>query len=79
MSTPPPPTRDVPPPQAPDTFTPSRIPPGEVDPFYAELIALRRELPRTLEVVTDGPLLTMRRGSATLVADFDAKTVELNR
>ena len=69
----------VPDPQAADTFTRSRISHVEVDPFYAELIALRRELPRTLEVVTDGSRLTMRRGSATLVADLDAKTVELNR
>ena len=51
----------------------------EVDPCYDELIALRRELPSTREVVADGSVLTMRRGSATLVADFDAKTVELNR
>ena len=70
---------EVPDPQALATFTRSRISQRDPDPFYAELIALRRELPRALDVSTDGSVLTLRRGSATLVVDFDATTVELRR
>jgi maltooligosyltrehalose trehalohydrolase len=70
---------EVPDPQALATFTRSRISQRDPAPFYAELIALRSELPRTLDVSTDGSVLTLRRGSATLVADFDATTVELRR
>ena len=69
---------EVPDPQSAETFVRSRISHPDVDPFYAELIRLRSELPRELEVSTHGRVLTMRRGSATLVADFDAKTVELD-
>jgi maltooligosyltrehalose trehalohydrolase len=71
--------KEVPDPQAYETFARSRISQPEADPFYAELIRLRRELPRTLDVSTEGRVLTLRRGSATLVADFAAKTVELSR
>jgi maltooligosyltrehalose trehalohydrolase len=70
---------EVPDPQAFATFASSRISHRDPDPFYAELIALRRELPRTLDVSTHGSVLTLRRGTATLVADFDAKSVELRR
>jgi maltooligosyltrehalose trehalohydrolase len=70
---------EVPDPQAEATFERSRISQPAPDPFYAELIRLRRELPRTLEVSAEGHVLTMRRGAATLVADFDARTVELER
>jgi hypothetical protein len=52
---------------------------GTVDPLYAELLRLRRELPRELCVEVDGQRLTMRRGEAALVADFAARTVELRR
>ena len=69
---------EIPDPQARETFESSRISHPEPDPFYAELIRLHRELPRELEVSTEGRVLTMRRGSATLVADFDAKTVEVS-
>ena len=69
----------VPDPQALETFAASRISHPGADPFYAELIELRRELPRELDVSTEGRVLTLRRGSATLVADFDLKTVELSR
>ena len=48
-----------------------------VDRLDRELLRLRSELPRELDVRADGRVLTMRRGHATLVADFDAKTVEL--
>jgi maltooligosyltrehalose trehalohydrolase len=70
---------EVPDPQALETFVRSRISQAEPDAFYAELLELRRELPRTLDVSSEGRVLTLRRGSATLVADFDAKTVELSR
>ena len=39
--------------------------------------ALRRTLPREVRTDVDGQRLTLRRGNATLVADFAAKTVEL--
>jgi maltooligosyltrehalose trehalohydrolase len=68
---------DVPDPQEPATFEASRLTPRPCDPFYAELIRLRRELPPELEARVDGRRLTVRRGEATLVADFDAVTVEL--
>jgi maltooligosyltrehalose trehalohydrolase len=70
---------DVPDPQSRATFERSRISHEPADPFYAELLALRRELPRELEVQTAGGVLTLRRGGATLVADLERKTVELRR
>ncbi len=68
---------EVPDPQDVATFEASRVSQAEPDPFYAELIRLRRELPRELDVSVDGRVLTLRRGGATLVADFDNHTVEL--
>ena len=41
---------DVPDPQAVETFLRSKLEPREPDPLYRELLALRRELPRELEV-----------------------------
>ncbi|HEY6961571.1 MAG TPA: alpha-amylase family glycosyl hydrolase [Gaiellaceae bacterium] len=70
---------EVPDPQDVATFDRSKISHPEPDAFYRELIALRRDLPRELEVQLAGRQLTMRRGDATLVADLDAKTVELRR
>jgi len=69
--------RDVPDPQDVATYERSRISHAAPDPFYAELIRLRRELPRELDVRTDGKVATLRRGRATLVADFEQKSVEL--
>jgi maltooligosyltrehalose trehalohydrolase len=69
----------VPDPQDTATFERSKVSRPPFDAFYAELIALRRELPRDLDVQLTGRLLTMRRGPVTLVADLDRKTVELNR
>jgi maltooligosyltrehalose trehalohydrolase len=69
----------VPDPQDEATFDRSRVSHPEPDPFYAELIALRRELPAQLDVSVDGHVLTMRRGGVALVADLDAKSVELRR
>jgi maltooligosyltrehalose trehalohydrolase len=70
---------DVPDPQALETFTRSKLSPRPSDPLVAELLRLRRELPRELEVETDeaARLLTLRRGGRTLVADFARETVEL--
>jgi maltooligosyltrehalose trehalohydrolase len=69
--------QDVPDPQSVETFERSRVTHAEADPFYSELIALRRSLPRELEVQLAWPVLTLRRGEATLVADLESKTVEL--
>jgi maltooligosyltrehalose trehalohydrolase len=68
---------EVPDPQARSTFERSRISHPAPDPFYAKLIALRRELPRELDVQLAGGVLTMRRGDATLVADLEHRSVEL--
>jgi maltooligosyltrehalose trehalohydrolase len=68
---------EVPDPQSPATFERSRISHLEPDPFYAQLISLRRTLPRELEVQLAWPVLTLRRGESTLVADLDTRTVEL--
>jgi maltooligosyltrehalose trehalohydrolase len=73
---------DVPDPQAVETFLRSKLTHAEVDPLYRELLALRRELPRELEVVEaddDARRLRLRRGSVELAVDFDAKTVEVQR
>jgi maltooligosyltrehalose trehalohydrolase len=70
---------ELPDPQSSATFARSKVSNAPVDPLYAELIALRRELPRELDVQFAADVLTMRRGDATLVADFAARTVELRR
>jgi maltooligosyltrehalose trehalohydrolase len=70
---------EVPDPQDVATFERSRVSHPEPDPFYTELIALRRELPAELDVSTAGRVLTLRRGRATLVADLERRTVELTR
>jgi maltooligosyltrehalose trehalohydrolase len=71
---------DVPDPQDPETFRRSKLSrrerPGVRD-QYRRLLALRRRLPRDVRVEAEGQTLTMRRGDATLVADFAAKTAEL--
>jgi maltooligosyltrehalose trehalohydrolase len=68
---------EVPDPQAAATFERSKISHGDADPFYVELLKLRRELSRELDVSVDGSVLTMRRGDTALVADFETKTVDL--
>jgi maltooligosyltrehalose trehalohydrolase len=72
---------EVPDPQAPGTFLRSKLSPSEPDPLYRELLAARRELPRELEVEADeeAKVLRLRRGDATLVADFDNRRVEFSR
>jgi maltooligosyltrehalose trehalohydrolase len=72
---------EVPDPQALETFLRSKLHPSEPDPLYRELLALRRELPRELEAEADeeAKVLRLRRGDATLVADFDNRRVEFSR
>jgi maltooligosyltrehalose trehalohydrolase len=69
----------LPDPQDARTFERSMLEPLPADPFYRELIALRRELPPELHVAVDGNRVTMNRGDVQLRLDFDAKTVELSR
>ncbi len=69
----------VPDPQSAETFLRSKLTPQEPDPLYRDLLTLRRELPRELTTEVEGKVLTLRRGSVELVADFANKTVELRR
>jgi maltooligosyltrehalose trehalohydrolase len=73
----------VPDPQARATFERSKLDRTQADDdlraFYRELLALRRELPREIEVEVDGMRLRARRGSVELHADFEAKTAEVGR
>jgi maltooligosyltrehalose trehalohydrolase len=72
---------EVPDPQALETFLRSKLHPREPDPLYRELLALRRELPLELEAEADeeARILRLRRGDATLVADFGTRRVEFSR
>jgi maltooligosyltrehalose trehalohydrolase len=72
---------EVPDPQSVETFERSKLSRREPDPFFHELLALRRELPRELSVEVDeeAKLLRLRRGDVELVADFRAKQVEIRR
>jgi maltooligosyltrehalose trehalohydrolase len=71
---------EVPDPEAVETFLRSRLSrvevPGTRD-HYRRLLSLRRTLPPEVRTEVEGSRLTMRRGGATLVADFDQKTVVL--
>jgi maltooligosyltrehalose trehalohydrolase len=70
---------EVPDPQDPASFELSKLSPREPEPLYVELLKLRRELPRKLEIAfdEDARTLELRRGRAVLRADFVAETVEL--
>jgi maltooligosyltrehalose trehalohydrolase len=74
---------EVPDPQARATFERSKLDRSRPDEglraFYRELLALRRELPREIEVEVDGSHLRARRGDVELRADFDSKTAEVGR
>jgi maltooligosyltrehalose trehalohydrolase len=74
---------DVPDPQARSTFEASKLdrsqPDEELRAFYRELLDLRRELPREIDVEIDGLQLRARRGDVELRADFESKTVEVRR
>src|SRR3954454_13530412 len=72
----------VPDPQDVETFLRSKLEPRDADPIYRELLQLRRELPRELEIVEAddaAKILRLRRGDVELVADFDNTTVEIRR
>ena len=76
---------EVPDPQARQTFERSKLDRSHGDEsvraFHRELLSLRRELPRELEVEVDeqARVLRARRGGVELVADFANTTVELRR
>jgi maltooligosyltrehalose trehalohydrolase len=71
---------EVPDPQAPESFERSKLSPREPEELYRRLLRLRRELPRELQVSFDeeARTLELRRGRATLRADFANETVELD-
>jgi maltooligosyltrehalose trehalohydrolase len=70
---------EVPDPQDAATFTRSKLTPGKPEELYVQLLHLRRDLPRELEVSCDeaARTLELRRGSATLRVDFADETVQL--
>ena len=70
---------EVPDPQDAESFELSKLTPREPEQLYVDLLRLRRELPRELEVSFDeeARTLELRRGRATLHADFANETVEL--
>ncbi len=70
---------DVPDPQDVATFERSKLAPRAADPFVAELLRLRRELPRELVVTFDeaARTLELRRGHASLRVDFRTHEVRL--
>jgi maltooligosyltrehalose trehalohydrolase len=72
-------TGELPDPQDPESFRRSKLSPREPEGLYVDLLRLRRELPRELEVEVDedGRTLTLRRGRATLHADFARERVDL--
>ncbi len=63
---------EVPDPQDVESFELSKLAPREPEQLYVDLLRLRRELPRELEVSfdEDARTLELRRGRATLRADF---------
>jgi maltooligosyltrehalose trehalohydrolase len=70
---------EVPDPQDTTSFELSKLSPREPERLYVDLLRLRRDLPRELEVAWDeaARTLELRRGRATLRADFGNETVEL--
>jgi maltooligosyltrehalose trehalohydrolase len=70
----------VPDPQDPAAFERSKLRAAAPEDLYARLLRLRRELPRELEIDVDeaARTLVLRRGRATLCADFANATVELD-
>ena len=70
---------EVPDPQDVATFERSKLKPAAPEELYVQLLRLRRELPRELEIALDeaARTLDLRRGRVTLRADFVNETVEL--
>ena len=73
------PDGEVPDPQHVESFELSKLTPREPEQLYVDLLRLRRELPRELDVSFDeaARTLELRRGRATLRADFAGETVDL--
>jgi maltooligosyltrehalose trehalohydrolase len=69
---------DAPDPQAVETFERSKLEHREPEALFRELLALRPNLPRALDVRADGKRVILSRGHATLELDFEAKLVELH-
>ena len=73
---------EVPDPQDVETFLRSKLAQRDADPLYRELLQLRRELPRELEILEaddEQKLLRVRRGTVELAVDFEAWKVEVRR
>ena len=70
---------EVPDPQDAESYEVSKLSPREPERLYVHLLRLRRELPDELSVDydDDARTLTLRRGRATLHADFARETVSL--
>ncbi len=70
---------EVPDPQDVESFELSKLSPREPERLYVDLLRLRRELPRELEIAydEDARTLELRRGRATLRADFAHETVDV--
>ena len=71
----------MPDPQDPATFERSKLSRDgdpELRAFYADLLELRRGLPREVETQVEGDVLRLRRGRLEAVLDFGARTVEVN-
>jgi maltooligosyltrehalose trehalohydrolase len=67
----------APDPQALETFERSRPALREPDPLFRRLLALRKTLPRELDVTADGDRVILKRGETSLVLDLRARSVEL--
>jgi maltooligosyltrehalose trehalohydrolase len=75
---------DVPDPQAEQTFLDSKLSRAELPgmrELYADLLRLRRDLPRDTSAAGDDAarIVQVRRGDLKLVADFGNRTVEIER
>jgi maltooligosyltrehalose trehalohydrolase len=73
---------EVPDPQDVETFLRSKLTRQDPDPLYRELLELRRDLPRELEIVEVDEAkkrLRLRRGAVELVVDLGTREVEVRR
>ncbi len=69
--------QEVPDPQARETFEASRLEPRPAEQWFREAVALRRELPPTLETeILDERRIVVRRGRHTLTLDFETVRAE---
>ncbi len=75
---------EVPDPQAEETFLASKLSRDErsgLRDLYRDLLRLRRELPREISAAGDDSarIVRVRRGNVQLVADFESRTVTIER